>query len=207
MVNQQIPKRDVPVASALDLVTRANSHPAFTSVVDVDLEPLANSYRTAILRAGNQEVLVTSAEDVDLGALANSHPPALGRPTIREVVEGFLALRRHQRVKPETLATEGKRLAQFERAMALVGFDHLPADLPPLWTTWAASTAKVAATGETSKTSWVTGTLTWLSRWRRSRRTLPELWPSPATRSVSTEARTNGRLLQAPGGTWVGSCP
>ena len=132
MSSQQIPNRDVPVNSALDLVTRANSHPAFTSVVDVDLEALANSYPPAIRRASNRDVLITSAEDVDLKALANSYPPAVGRPTIREVVEGFLALRRHQRVKPGTLATEGKRLARFERAMAMAGLDHLPADLVPI---------------------------------------------------------------------------
>lgn len=124
MVDQRIPKRGL-------LVELANLYPAFTSIEDVDLKPLASSYQAVLVRDRIRDVLVTSAEDVDLEALANSCPPALRRPTIREVVESFLALRRHQRVKPGTLATEGKRLAQFERAMAMVGFDHLPADLPP----------------------------------------------------------------------------
>ena len=47
MVNRQVPEGDLPFTSALDLVTRANLYPAFTSIEDVDLVELANSYRSA----------------------------------------------------------------------------------------------------------------------------------------------------------------
>jgi len=50
MVNRQVPEGDLPFTSALDLVTRANLYPAFTSIEDVDLVELANSSPYVVCR-------------------------------------------------------------------------------------------------------------------------------------------------------------